>query len=342
MGTQPTIISGALASLDRHLWRRGIDCSALAQDCGISDEALLLPETEIPLTGFVRVYEEGADRTGNADLGWSTGADFDMACLGDIGRAILAAPTLGVALKTFSDFTQLIQSASEIRLSVEGSEAVLSYRILDPDIWPRRQDAEFTMSIFHHLIRRCAGAGFRPTMIAFEHDAARAEQEIRDSAGCDCVFGQLTNAIGFPASLLDRPMPTAESDRHRAAQQQLAACLRDQLRQMPAGARVETAILRSLGTQPTDQASIARAIGFSKRTLHRRLVDEGTSFSRLLEACRLRMACHALMRSDRSIADIAFDLGYSDQSAFGRAFRRGKGVSPQRFRDAAAQRPTDA
>ncbi|MCC2112174.1 MAG: AraC family transcriptional regulator, partial [Hyphomicrobiales bacterium] len=251
MGTQPTIISGALASLDRHLWRHGVDCSALAHDCGISDEALLAPETEIPLTSFVRIYEEGADRIATADLGWSTGIDFDIACLGDIGLAILTAPTLGAALKTFSDFTQLIQSASEIRLRVEGTEAVLSYRILDPDIWPRRQDAEFTVSIFHHLIRRCAGPGFRPTMIAFEHAAMRAEQEIRETAGCDCVFGQLTNAISFPASLLDRPMPTAEAIRYRSVQRQLSVCLRDQLRQMPAGTRVEMAILGSLGTRPT-------------------------------------------------------------------------------------------
>ncbi|MEZ5841918.1 MAG: helix-turn-helix domain-containing protein [Hyphomicrobiales bacterium] len=91
-------------------------------------------------------------------------------------------------------------------------------------------------------------------------------------------------------------------------------------------------IFSRLGRDATDQVSIARTLGLSRRTLHRRLVDEDTTFSEILERCRTRVARHELSHTAKPLSDIALGLGYSDQSAFGRAFRAAAGTTPRQYR----------
>ncbi len=339
MGQIATIVAGALSGLKDCLTTHGIDQAALGVMDALPLGAWTNPEIEIPLFAFVRLYEAGA-RIGNfSDIGWSTGRDFDLAHLGDIGQSILSASTLGAALRTFAGFSELIQSETEIRLDVDGSHATISYRILNPDIWPRRQDAEFTLSVFHHLIRSVAGPGWTPDLMVFEHEPNRPVQGYCESARADCRFTQLTNALTFPTALLDRPMPRADRAACRHLSTILSARLHRHRLDMPVARRVAQEVYIRLGRDPADQTSIARALGLSRRTLHRRLIEERTSFSAVLDHCRTRLACHQLSHGERSLSDIALSLGYSDQSAFGRAFRASAGMTPRRYRAEHGIRP---
>ncbi|PLX38436.1 MAG: AraC family transcriptional regulator [Hyphomicrobiales bacterium] len=331
MTAHATIVSGALSELDRCLQDRGIDRERFGEPHRVPGSAWHTPHLEIPLVSFVSLYEAGA-AVGMSDVGWTTGGTFDLLYLGDIGRSILTASTLGAALRTFAGFTELIQSDSEVNLTVEDDRATLSYRIFNPDIWPRRQDAEFTLSIFYGLIRRAVGADWVPEVLSFEHDPNRAEQSYCETSRVECRFGQLTNALTFPAGLLDRPMQAANLGLHRRCTTALTDRLHHQRRLQPVSRRVTAMIFSRLGGEATDQVSIARTLGLSRRTLHRRLVDESTTFSELLERCRTRVACHELSHSSKPLSDIALGLGYSDQSAFGRAFRAAAGQTPRQYR----------
>ena len=73
---------------------------------------------------------------------------------------------------------------------------------------------------------------------------------------------------------------------------------------------------------------VAEAVGTSVRTLQRRLSEINTTFSDVLEKVRLKKAKQLINQSGFSLNDIAFELGYSDQAHFTRAFRRWTGVSP--------------
>jgi AraC-like DNA-binding protein len=79
----------------------------------------------------------------------------------------------------------------------------------------------------------------------------------------------------------------------------------------------------------------AEAAGLSVRTLQRRLVDTGLTYSQLISESRMRLAVEWLTDSDMSIAEIAGSLGYTDAANFARAFRRRKGMSPRSFRQIA-------
>lgn len=99
-------------------------------------------------------------------------------------------------------------------------------------------------------------------------------------------------------------------------------------------ARVDTALLELLPAGAASAASVARRLGLSSRTLQRRLADEGTTFSRVLDSTRERVARHYLS-SDLPITEIAFLLGYDEPTSFYRAFHAWTGTTPRTVRASA-------
>lgn len=332
MPERATIVAGALSGFRRRLQAQGVDGGMLARTHGVPDDAWQDRNVEIPLKTFVGLYEAGSQESGLSDLGWASGAVFNLHDLGTFGESVASAPTIGAALRTFESFLQLIQSDTELHLTVDGSVATVSYRILNPDIWPRRQDAEFTLSILIALVRRSAGADWTPDEIGFEHQPARRVQSWNETTGTDCRFGDAVNSFSFPARLLDLPMPGCDTEIHRCLYGTLNSDLVAQNRSTPVSRRVATLIYSRLGSQWIDVNSVARTLGLSRRTLHRRLMAENTGYSDILDDCRYRLARRFLTDPARSLSDIAFALSYSDQSAFGRAFRRRSGMTPQQYR----------
>ena len=89
-----------------------------------------------------------------------------------------------------------------------------------------------------------------------------------------------------------------------------------------------------IGREAIDQDAIACHLGVSRRTLRRRLDAEGTSFHELTEVCRRNVGHALLVRSELPMIEIALRLGYSDHTAFSRAFSRWFGASPRELRRA--------
>jgi AraC-like DNA-binding protein len=285
----------------------------------------------MPLARFVRIAEQISEAADDPWLGWRVGLDFDLSQLGEMGRAVLAARSLGGALRRIVDYFSLIQDAGEVRLDIQGEDAAFSYRILDPDIWPRRQEALFTLGIFARFIRMAVGGAWTEARITLESDGAAPRPDAGRPLGVRCEADGETNVIRFPAAFLDRPLsaPTrgAPPDHARLARQ--VALKR---RRMPAALRVKIMIFQDMNDGHFNQEDVARALGMSSRTLRRRLAEEGVSFPQLLDECRMRLAAFEFrVRRDVSIAQTALRLGYSEHSTFTRAFSRWSGMPPRSY-----------
>jgi AraC-like DNA-binding protein len=306
---------------------RGI-CAAAAIDLpGLAD-----PGSPVPLSAFVAFNQIAAHHLQAPDFGRVVGARFDFANIGEVGQAALAAPTLGAALRLMERAFIAVQGETELRLDVTGDLACLSYRILDPHIWPRNQDAELTMAVFRQLIARIAGSGWRPLELGFEHAASGAERRASGDAGCPVSYQLETNTLSFSAGLLGRPMPQRELHRYHRMFDALTATAQRIEKSAPLAARVRRLILKRLGSDMADQTSIARDLGLSRRSLRRHLAEEGTCFATLLGECREGRAKLLLRQDSLSTSEIADRLGYSEASGFERAFLRRTGQTPAAYR----------
>jgi AraC-like DNA-binding protein len=96
--------------------------------------------------------------------------------------------------------------------------------------------------------------------------------------------------------------------------------------------QVRAQVLATLKDGPLAAVDVAERMGITRRTLTRRLQKEGTSFTHVLDDVRKQAALHYLDTTDQSVEDIAFLLGFSESSAFVRAFKRWQGVAPASYR----------
>ncbi|HZU65276.1 MAG TPA: AraC family transcriptional regulator ligand-binding domain-containing protein [Novosphingobium sp.] len=284
----------------------------------------------MPLKDFVRFSEAVVAHSRDAALPWLAGTHYDLSSLGSVGDAINTAGKVGSAIRRFVEYFSLLQDCTDIHFGLEGPMACVSYRILDPDIWPRHYDAMFSLGIIGQLIRRGRHGGWDKVEFAFEAEQGELRSNIAQVVQAPCTFGADTNQIRFPAAFLDLPLPVA---RRADDMRPLGRALVAKRRATPVSERLAQLVFRDLNALAIDQDRIAREIGMSTRTMRRKLAEEGSSYQQVLDECRMRQALFEFRtRPDLSIAQIALRLGYAEHSNFTRAFHRWSGQSPQAYR----------
>ncbi len=321
----------ALAGWSDLLARQGIDPSVVSQDFDVDLSVGSADEGHLALGEFVNFLEAAANRLRRPEFFWRAGEVYDYRLLGHIGEAVLSAKTLGGALRMFAQYFSLLQDATELTFEVDERHATLRYRILDPTIWPRNRDAEFTMGIMAKMIRGTVGGNWRHAEVTFEVDSPLDGHGLSDYLNLGCGYGGSANMIRIPAAWLSlplaahRPGETTESQlRQELIRQRRATTAQDQARYH---------LFKTIGIAEVDQTVIAKEMGMSRRTLRRHLGREGMNFQCLVDDCRMEVATLELIRRpNASLAEIALVLGYTEHSSFTRAFNRWSGMSPQAFR----------
>jgi AraC-like DNA-binding protein len=186
------------------------------------------------------------------------------------------------------------------------------------------------------LLQQIGGPKFQISYVNLDAKArSRDLPEIEKLLGCRFHTASI-NSVGFPARLLDQP--TVSSDRL------LFRLLSGYLDSVKAASRtnlvqrVEDYVRGSLPSGTCTIGRCAKRLGLSERTLHAHLSERGVRFSEILEQQRVELAKIYLKQPELSLDEIAFRLGYSEQSSFGRAFKRWTGSTPHNYRLEATRR----
>lgn len=300
------------------------------------EELLVQNPQRIDLAEFVSLLEEIGQACKPSSLAWATGHAVDLPFDKEFENAILGCKSLGTALHWMSQYFPLLQDASVLRLDVEDDWTTLSYKILDPEIWPRHEDAMYTLGICSKLIKTAVPDAWSQVQITVEAEQHQVKADLRSIVQTNVVFGGNANAIRFPTSLINAPLKLVQPC-SLAVLKKLSADLTKKSRLTPATERTRRMIYREMNDGCVNQDHIARELGVSSRTLRRRLAKENQSFQALLDECRMQFAAHEFRtRSRLSLSEMALKLGYSEHSTFSRAFVRWAGMAPQDYRRATA------
>jgi AraC-like DNA-binding protein len=321
----PLVSAGAVNAWQGYCSERGLTQFAQRKaDAGF-------PADRVPLGDYVQLAEEAAFESGDPCLGWTVGERFDLRELGPLGHAMLGASSLGVALRRLVSFFALVQDATELSLREEDGHCIIGYRILDPGIWPRHQDALFTLSLICQLLRGARLPCWSTVELQLETEEVGGGAEIVRRTGATCLTGCEANMLRLPLDYLALPLHRSEAV-VMPDLGQLNRYVSQKRRTTGIELRVRSLIYQHLGARAIDQEDIAGQLGMSSRTLRRRLADIGSSFQQLVDDCRMRQAEHEFrQRRSCSIAQTALRLGYSEHSTFTRAFSRWSGMPPQAF-----------
>ncbi len=322
--------AAAACGLAPFIAEHGVDADRVLGEAGLTERVFDDPDASIPLYRYVAMMEQAARHTANPMFGLSFGRQFPPAAHGPIGELALAAPSIRAGLQAFIDFFPLHQDNTRTALTGDGRTLRLEYRILEADIWSRRQDAELTIAMFAGLLAHALGPALRVEEVCFEHPAMEAARKYERAFGAPVYFSARTNAITIRDSGLDRPMPQADPRRFMA----LAGTLRGRSR--AAGIDLKTLVcgeIRRLLPEGCPAAeTVADSLGLARWTLQRRLAGHGVTFSECVDQVRARLAALYLEEPHLSIGGISDLLGYSEISAFSRACRRWYGTAPAALR----------
>jgi AraC-like DNA-binding protein len=329
----PVVLAAAAAGLTSFIGLQGGDADEIFEHCGLALDMVTAPTLHLRLDTFCNLFEHAAERTGCDNFGLLFGQQFQPRDLGMWGYAALSAPTLGSALETLADLFGYQQSSSTMRFRREDEKRVrLEYQILTPSIVARRQDAELSLGQFTNLIRECCGRNWSPAEVQFEHPRPADWRQHALVFGAPVFFGCPSNAIILESELLERPMPGRDLKllsmmRHcleivgsRGETDSLFDRIRSTVRQhLPNGSPTLEAIAETLRTTPT--------------AIRRTLADESLNLREAVDAVRFQLARHYLLQRHLPLTEIALLLGYSELSAFTRAFTRWAGTSPLGYRN---------
>jgi AraC-like DNA-binding protein len=173
------------------------------------------------------------------------------------------------------------------------------------------------------LVQLAAGPQWRPDEIHFSFELTTEVENAGELNPSRIRFGQRYPRIAVPRHMLSLPLRGAGSCPSPMADfAPIPETFSDGLRK---------ALTPYLGEEKPNRNLIAEALGMSPRTLHRRLADEHTSYSEILDQTRLVRAASLLKEPDIKLLDITLMLGYENASSFTRAFRRWAGISPRDY-----------
>ena len=233
----------------------------------------------------------------------------------------------------------VIQRAFELAEEARGLRFVVLYaapRAIRP---MSRQDA--VLAGILQLCRITFGGTFVPLAATVVREPPADPRRFEDGFRAPIVWGAPQPSLLCRRENLARPLATTNPGVAVASEKHVADYLA-RLDRDDVVARVKRELLGYFPAGTSTQAAIARAVGLRARTLHRRLAEAGTAFEKLLDETRHELGAEYVRRTDYSVGEVAYLLGFAETSSFSRAFRRWTGKSPSEFRRAGTPAQTTA
>jgi AraC-like DNA-binding protein/transposase-like protein len=311
--------------------RLGVASAELFRGLDLSEDSLASPGAVMRLETFEQVIERARTLTGEPGLAVVLGLQERVSAHGFLGFAAMTAATLRQAIELAVHFAPTRSNAIALRLETNPREAAI---VVEERVPLGRTRDVIILGLMVGLWKIGDSITGRELVGHLECSFAQPEYFSRFAAVANdrCRFDQPANRIVFDMRLLDAPLVMADPGAMRLAREQCERELAAIAEQRSFVARVRVRMFTHGSERFIALDALASEFAMSTRTFKRKLEEQGTSYSKLLEELR-RARATELLRSELSIAEIAERLGYSDAANFTRAFRRWTGQSPRAFRD---------
>ena len=323
----PTRLASAARVLCRLMERNAVDPATVFRDVGLDPAGMHDPRARYPDDQMCAAWAEASRRITNPCFGLQAAAAWLPTDFHALGYAFIASRTLLAGIERLVRYSAVVDPNIDIEQSLDGDQLRLAYRVqnLGMPEPPALQDARWAVVL--GLCRAAHGPDLAPVQISLTHPAPACRGEYFGLFRCPVRFGSPVSELILERAQAEAPLPAGNRELALA----IEAIRRRYLAELEVSdvvSRVKTAIVDHLPSGAPSAETIATDMAMSARSLQRRLADAGTSFSEVLESVRRELAAAYIADPSRSLAEISFLLGFSEQSAFSRAFRRWSGRSP--------------
>lgn len=334
----PTIRAAAAANVVSFLERHGIAPKDVFASLDIQIPSVWDPYASIPLPAFTELLEICALETEIPHAGLQLGYEQDPANWGALGFVLLNAPTIWSCLDCMEQFFQPWQAATHVKAGRDKEHLYIEYAIRHPSVKRRDQDAELSISFAVNLIRRMSRGKVNPVYVSFMHKQIADLSEYSRFLGITPVFETDMNAIYFEKKFEGVENTSADERLYYIVKKHLTDLTCESAEPENLADAIKDIIRIKLTGKTPSLTSVSKSLAMQARTLQRRLEESDLSFSEIIKEVRLEEADRYLTGTTMEVKEISYFLGFSDPSAFIKAFKRWTGVTPQKYREQNAGR----
>lgn len=295
------------------------------------DPAVLAnPDARLPGLLCRQLLIAWMSKTNNPALGVLAGECIESADFGVMHHVVRNSPNVRQALLHNSRYLRLLDDGVEGLLIEEGERGIWQVRNLTPR--PHAVVNDFQVASTVTMLRSFLVSGKVPLEVHVRHERPTSESEYARFFQAPVHYGAEHNAVVLSRETLESPVVNASTNLFSAFDHQARQLLEQLNHSDGVEVQVRQLLLKQLDAGNARIGDVARQLHMSSATLRRRLAEHGTTHKHLLDQIRQEVALLHMRDKRLSIAEIAFLLGFSTQSAFGRAFRRWVGTSPIEYR----------
>jgi AraC-like DNA-binding protein len=325
--------SGVLARLACARAREArIELPPLLRRAHVSPEQIADSRIRLPVSRQIRLVNLIAGELGDELLGFHLGRQVDLRELGLLYYVLASSETVLESIRRAVRYSVLANEGVLQQCSV-GRQLVISLHYVGVGRHLDRHQPEFLMTLVVRMLRQLTGLRVQPLRVRLMHGRGTPAAEYASYFGQEVGFNAPYDDIAFAATVGDLPVISADPYLNRLL---VRYCEEALVQRRPIRhsfrSTVENAIVPLLPHAEVRAVDIARKLGVSVRTFSRRLSEEGVSFSEVLERLRRDLAKRYLNDDDLSISQIAWLLGFSEASAFSKAYKRWNGQPPRSAR----------
>ena len=330
---RPERLPSAHGSMSRMAYARakqaGVGLDALIRQAGLTPQQLDEPHASIAVRDQIRFLNLAAGALGDDLLGFHLSDMPDLRAIGLLYYLLASSETLLEGLQRIARYSTIVNEGV-IQTCTQGSEVSMSFRYHGVSRHLDRHQMECWTAGLVRACRALTGRRLVPTRVRMVHERGEDQKaELAKFFGKAVEFGAPVDDLAFPRSAAEARILSADPYLNRLLLDYCEDALAHRKRAGTFRASVENAIAPLLPHGKANVEEVARQLAVSPRTLARRLNDEGTSFSDVLEGLRNDLAARYLAEKEFGVAKVAWLLGYQETSAFSRAFKRWTGKAPR-------------
>jgi len=310
-----------------------INKDTLLSSVGIEPDSTIDPSYMIPDTDYYTFLEQAAKIDRNpTTIPLRAGAAMRCDDYGAFGLAWKSATDLRGSYERAERYARVLTSVSTYEIEKVDEGAFMHLHRDGVRRLGLRLSNEATIASITSISREVSTKAFKPIAVFFKHPAPDSVTEHENYFGCPVHFESDKDALLISKETLQTPNKLGDVSISQFFETHLEAEVAKLEDESILNRHVRNQVSQSLSEGVPTLSDIARRLGMSGRTLQRRLSDEGYSYQTLVDESRRQLAKHLLQQTNFSLVEVAFMTGFSEQSAFTRAFKRWIGQSPRSFR----------
>jgi AraC-like DNA-binding protein len=332
MATLATAATNVVRIVVRAAAQRGVDPASLLAAVGLIPENVERFDVRVPQTVELALWNEAVRRSGDEALALHAAETLAPGAFDVLDWAVRTSPTLGEAYSCVVRYHRLVHDFVRFDLEIRDGVACLHHQTFGDLVKAARSCSDFALATLVVVGRQVTGIDWDPREVAFQHAAPTDVGEYQRLFRSPLRFGAPRDELSLDAEILDRPLVSAEPglcsvlDRYAT----------ELLGRVPAGSDLRERVTWLIGEElrggELRAATFARKLHMSPRNLQRCLAREGSSFRELSSTLRRSLAERYLEDRRVALTEVAFLLGFSEPSAFHRAFKRWTGMTPADYR----------